>query len=89
MADIPMDYDGAMGVPITFLDKYNPDQFEIIGISKLSLPSRCRGTPLRRARLRRRTRTRRSGKLYVPADGDGRHRRVYERIVIKRIGATS
>ena len=28
--DIPVDYDGVMGVPITFLDKYNPDQFEII-----------------------------------------------------------
>ena len=28
--DIPCDYDGAMGVPITFLDKYNPAQFEII-----------------------------------------------------------
>jgi hypothetical protein len=30
-ADIPNDYDGVIGVPITFLDKYNPDQFEIIG----------------------------------------------------------
>jgi len=30
--DIPMDYDGIMGVPITFLDKYNPEQFEIIGM---------------------------------------------------------
>lgn len=29
--DIPLDYEGVMGVPITFLDKYNPDQFEIIG----------------------------------------------------------
>lgn len=29
--DIPCDYEGVMGVPITFLDKYNPDQFEIIG----------------------------------------------------------
>lgn len=29
--DIPMDYTGAMGVPITFLDKYNPEQFEILG----------------------------------------------------------
>ncbi len=29
--DIPMDYAGIMGVPITFMDKYNPDQFEIIG----------------------------------------------------------
>lgn len=33
-AEIPCDYDGVMGVPITFLDKYNPEQFEIIGIAK-------------------------------------------------------
>ena len=31
---IPNDYDGAMGVPITFLDKYNPDQFEILGATE-------------------------------------------------------
>lgn len=30
---IPLDYDGIMGVPITFLDKYNPYQFEILGLS--------------------------------------------------------
>ena len=29
-SDIPYDYDGVMGVPITFMDKYSPDQFEII-----------------------------------------------------------
>lgn len=29
---IPIDYNGVMGVPITFLDKYNPEQFEIIGL---------------------------------------------------------
>lgn len=29
-ADIPYDYNGAMGVPITFIDKYNPEQFEIL-----------------------------------------------------------
>ena len=29
--DIPCDYDGVMGVPVTFLDKFNPEQFEIIG----------------------------------------------------------
>jgi hypothetical protein len=28
---IPSDYDGVMGVPISFLDKYNPEQFEILG----------------------------------------------------------
>jgi hypothetical protein len=31
---IPSDYNGAMGVPITFLDKYNPDQFEIVGMTQ-------------------------------------------------------
>ncbi len=30
--DIPCDYDGVMGVPITFLDKYCPEQFEIVGV---------------------------------------------------------
>lgn len=32
--DIPYDYEGLMGVPITFLGKYNPDQFEILGMTK-------------------------------------------------------
>lgn len=31
-SDIPVDYKGAIGVPITFLDKYNPEQFKIIGL---------------------------------------------------------
>ena len=45
--DIPMDYDGAIGVPITFLHKYNPAQFEIIKFRKgddgkdLSINGRC------------------------------------------------
>jgi hypothetical protein len=34
VADIPCDYNGAMGVPITFLDKFNPEQFEILGIDR-------------------------------------------------------
>ncbi len=32
--EIPVDYAGMMGVPITFLDKYNPEQFEIIGMDR-------------------------------------------------------
>lgn len=32
--EIPMDYKGVMGVPITFLNKYNPDQFEIVGSNR-------------------------------------------------------
>ena len=34
VADIPMDYEGVMGVPITFLYKYNPSQFEIVGLDR-------------------------------------------------------
>lgn len=45
--DIPSDYKGFMGVPITFLHKYNPDQFEIIKFRKgndgkdLSIGGKC------------------------------------------------
>ena len=41
VADIPVDYRGVMGVPITFMDKYNPDEFEIVNpsISVLAQPS--------------------------------------------------
>lgn len=47
VADIPCDYEGVIGVPITFLDKYNPDQFEIIKFRKgnddkdLSVNGKC------------------------------------------------
>lgn len=35
-AEIPCDYDGVMGVPITFMDKFNPEQFEIVGLLQSS-----------------------------------------------------
>lgn len=35
---IPSDYDGVMGVPITFMDKYNPEQFEIVGLDRYTVP---------------------------------------------------
>ena len=38
VSDIPVDYDGVMGVPITFMDKYDPAQFEIIGWAKYPAP---------------------------------------------------
>lgn len=73
---IPSDYDCAMGVPITFLDKYNPDQFEILGSSKwLGLPISSfaeKGT-YEQGGMR----------FYLP-NGDGTHRRLYDRIVIIR-----
>lgn len=37
LMEIPADYDGVMGVPLTFLDKHNPEQFEVLGLSGLDL----------------------------------------------------
>lgn len=42
---IPSDYDGIMGVPISFLDKYCPEQFEIIGITKTWFGGACKIYP--------------------------------------------
>jgi Adenine-specific methyltransferase EcoRI len=78
VSDIPMDYNGAMGVPITFLDKYNPEQFDVLGSSlQLAEPMSKfaeRGTYGGGGRQR----------FYVP-ERDGTHRRLYERIVIRRV----
>ena len=42
VTDIPVDYKGVMGVPITFLDKYNPEQFEIMdGLHRYALYDLC------------------------------------------------
>jgi hypothetical protein len=46
--DIPVDYDGIIGVPITFMDKYNPEQFELLGIMNTGEENkgiRYKGTP--------------------------------------------
>lgn len=73
---IPSDYDGIMGVPITFLDKYNPEQFEIIGTS-LQL-----GTPMSEVAPKGSFPVG-GPRFYVP-NGDGTYRRTYERIAIRR-----
>lgn len=39
VADIPEDYMGVMGVPITFMDKFNPEQFEIAGLDRYTVPN--------------------------------------------------
>ncbi len=53
-SDIPYDYDGVMGVPITFLDKYNPEQFEILGLDDHRVSWRGRGPDLNGKTLYRR-----------------------------------
>ena len=79
VADIPVDYEGAMGVPITYLDRHNPDQFEILGSSMtLGVPMLSvapRGTFLQ------------GGPRFYLDNGDGTYRRQYDRIVIRHKGA--
>ena len=70
-ADIPMDYYEAMGVPITFMDKFNPEQFEIVGADfdlaePIKLDNGKTGT----------------GRFYVTRERE--RERLYSRIVIRR-----
>jgi len=74
--EIPMDYWGPMGVPISFLDKYNPDQFEIIG-SSMTL-----GKPMSNF-AEQGTYTQGGPRFYLN-NGDGTYKRMYERLVIRR-----
>lgn len=76
VSDIPADYDGAMGVPITFLDRFNPEQFEILGSSRLL------SEPMANY-AERGTYVQGGPRFYVP-DGNGHHRRQYDRIVIRK-----
>jgi hypothetical protein len=73
--DIPFEYDGLMGVPITFLDKYNPDQFDIIGSSKTL------GRPM--SQIAEKGTYQQGGPRFYLSNGDGTYRRMYERIVIR------
>jgi hypothetical protein len=72
---IPSDYDGEMGVPISFLDKYNPDQFKIVGVS-LSLAK-----PM--SAVAQKGTYQQGGRRFYTANGDGTYNRLYDRIVIK------
>lgn len=74
-SDIPADYTGAMGVPLTFLDKYNPSQFEIIGSSTLL------AIPMTKV-AEKGTYSQGTQRFYL-ANGDGTYRRLYDRIVIR------
>lgn len=77
---IPSDYDGAMGVPVTFLDKYNPDQFDILG------SSRTLGVPM--SEVAKKGTYLQGGPRFYIANGDGTYRRMYDRIVIRHRRST-
>jgi hypothetical protein len=88
VAEIPRDYDGEMGVPITFLDKYNPRQFKIIGISTQLAEPMSRYAAKEDYATAEGKIVGGTGKLFYPL-GNGKHQGVYERIIVKRIEATS
>ena len=72
--EIPMDWDGVMGVPITFLDKHNPDQFEIVGLGIANLGLQIGVRPYKpEHKAYRKTIQKRGtvdGDLYMIKDGD-------------------
>ena len=70
--EIPCDYDGLMGVPDTFLDKFNPEQFELIGI-----PFGDLGKAIGVTRNYR-------GRTEIAITKHGKSRCPYSRIIIKR-----
>ncbi len=84
-AEIPMDWDGAMGVPITFLDKWNPEQFEIIGIGIAGLGKSIGVRPFtpEHRRFRREVQKRGAvdGDLYMIENGEVKV--PYRRIIIR------
>lgn len=80
-SEIPFDYSGLMGVPISFIDKYNPDQFEIVGSSKnLSRPM---------SEIAQKGTYQQGGPRFYLPNGSG-YRRMYDRIVVrnKRLSAS-
>lgn len=89
--DIPADYDGVMGVPITFLDKYNPEQFELIGLGISNSGLECGVKPYKPEHKKYRKEVQKrgavDGDLYMMIDGIVTV--PYARILIRRKQAES
>jgi hypothetical protein len=74
--DIPCDFEGEMGVPITFLDVHNPNQFEILGSSRtLSEPM---------SQFAEKGSYSQGGPRFYLRNVDGTYRRMYDRLVIRK-----
>ena len=87
VADIPCDYYGNMGVPDTFMDRYNPDQFEIVGLAESEL-GRSIGfsanlTEEQCAAFSKECKSFRKGNP-IFRDRDGKLHKPYSRIIIRR-----
>lgn len=84
---IPSDYDGVMGVPITFLDKYNPEQFEILGTLESSDRNNTYRTRWYSSQDQKDAFFRRFGKTgSIPLNMSGviNDAKVYKRILVRR-----
>ena len=77
VADIPYDYYGEMGVPVTFMQKYNPRQFEIIG-SSIQL-----GRPIKDL-VEKDAIYEKGGIRFYLKEGNKHYRRLWDRMVVKR-----
>lgn len=78
---IPEDWDGMMGVPITFLDKYNPEQFEIVGIAEGDSGKELGLRPVTKS-LKKINPSLRDGQLYLMKEG--KPVKPFSRIIIRR-----
>ena len=78
---IPDDYEGIMGVPKTFVDKYCPEQFEIIGIAEGDSGKELGLKPFDRG-LKKLNPSLRDGQLYYMIDG--KPEKPYARILIRK-----
>ena len=85
-SDIPCDYNGVMGVPITFMDKYSPDQFEIIGLGISNSGLECGVRPYKSEHKKYRKEVQKrgavDGDLYMMINGEVTV--PYARILIRR-----
>ena len=81
IAEIPMDWDGAMGVPVTFLDKHNPGQFEIMGITDRDNNSGLKTKEYLLADVPNAGNLNRRGVITV----GGEYKPTYVRLLIKRV----
>lgn len=85
--DIPCDYEGVMGVPLTFLDKFNPDQFELIGLGISNSGLECGVKPYKPEHKKYRKEVQKKGAvdgdLYM-LDEEGHPKVPYSRILLRR-----
>lgn len=87
VAEIPCDYNGLMGVPVTFLDKYSPEQFEIVGLgitqSGLAIGVGTNLTDEELKRFKKDSAAFRKGTLFY-LDKNGKAKVPFARILIRR-----